>query len=81
MKDLKFDEQDKQKFIEFLNVVAKDARFNFNTSDVINYFKLLQHMQMHILPKIDANIFEVKKISEPALQEQEVKQETKKSKK
>lgn len=64
MGENKFNEQDKQKFIEFLNMVAKNAQFNVNTTELINYFKLLQHMQTQILPKIDANILEVKKVVE-----------------
>jgi len=67
--DMKFNEEDKQKFVEFLNIIAKNAKFEFKTEDVINYFKLLAHMQQKILPKIDANILEIKKVVEPAKQE------------
>lgn len=58
----KFTEEDKQKTIDFLNMVAKHASFNMNTNELINYFKLLAHMQKSIVPKIDANIFEIKKV-------------------
>jgi hypothetical protein len=66
---MKFNEEDKQKFVEFLNIVAENAKFEFKTKDVINYFKLLAHMQQKILPKIDANTLEIKKVVEPAKQE------------
>ena len=64
MSDKKFNEEDKQKFIEFLNLVAKHAKFEMNTQELIQYFKVLSHMQQQILPKIDANVFEIKKIVE-----------------
>jgi hypothetical protein len=60
----KFTEEDKQKVIDFLNMVAKHASFNLSTSEIIDYFKLLDHMQKSIVPKIDANIFEIKKVIE-----------------
>jgi hypothetical protein len=65
MRELNFTEEDKHKFVEFLNSVAKHARFEMNTSELINHFKLLSHMQQKILPKIDANILEIKKVIEP----------------
>ena len=65
MIDNKFNEEDKKKVIEFLNIIAKKAEFKVNTSEIIEYFKLLSHMQQSILPKIDANILEVKRIINP----------------
>lgn len=59
-----FTEEDKQKIIEFMNVVAKHAKFEFNTQEVITYFRLLSHMQTKILPKVEANIFEIIKVAE-----------------
>ena len=64
MMEMRFNEEDKQKIIEFLNMVAKNAKFEFNTAEIITYFKLLSHMQSKILPKIDANIMEVKRVVE-----------------
>lgn len=66
MNQLSFNEDDKKKFIEFLNMVAKHASFDMKTDDVIGYFKLLVHMQTVILPKIDANTLEVVKVVEDA---------------
>lgn len=63
MKD-KFNEEDKGKVIKYLNIVAKKARFNMDTQELIEYYKLLNYMQVELLPKIDANIFEVKSIKE-----------------
>lgn len=60
----KFTQDDKEKVIQFLNYVAKHANFNFNTSEVINYFKLLSHMQQVILPKIESNILEIVRVVE-----------------
>jgi uncharacterized protein YihD (DUF1040 family) len=59
-----FCEEDKTKTIEFLNSVAKHARFEMNTEELIAYFKLLSYMQKVILSKIDANILEIKKVHE-----------------
>lgn len=60
-----FTEQDKEKFVRFLNMIAKSAQFNFNTNEVIEYFKLLSHMQQQLLVKIDSHILEVKRVVEP----------------
>lgn len=64
MTEMKFTEDDKKKVIEFLNMVAKHATFELNTPDLINYFKLLSFMQQTVLPKIDANTLEIKKVVE-----------------
>jgi len=61
-----FNEDDKKKFIDYLNSVADSAKFEMNTQQLCDYFKLLAHMQQVILPKINANILEVKKIVEAA---------------
>lgn len=60
----KFNEDDKKKVIQYLNLIAKKARFNMDTQELIDYYKLLNYMQVELLPKIDANIFEVKSIKE-----------------
>lgn len=63
----KFTDEDKQKVVEFLNFLAKKSKLNdVSFEETINFFKLLAHMQQQILPKIDANIFEIKKIVEAA---------------
>lgn len=73
MEQLTFTEEDKQKVVSFLNMVATHAEFKLKTNDLIDYFKLLANMQQSILPKIEANILEVKKVIEP--QENESKEE------
>jgi len=61
-----FSEEDKAKFIQYLNMVSKFAVFNnMKNEDIIQYFKLLNYMQISFLPKIEKNIFEVKKVIEP----------------
>lgn len=64
MDEMKFNKEDKQKVIDFLNMTAKNAEFKFNTTEIIEYFKLLSHMQSKILPKIEANILEVVRVVE-----------------
>jgi hypothetical protein len=58
----KFKDEDKDSFIEFLNFIATKAEFNMNTQEALKYVKLLSTMEKVILPKIDANIFEIKEI-------------------
>lgn len=59
-----FTEEDQKKVIEFLNFVAKKAKFEMDTQEVISYFKSLSYMQQELLPKINANILEVKEVIE-----------------
>jgi glutaredoxin 2 len=60
-----FTEDDKKKFVEFLNTVAKNAKFNDLTIEsIINFNKLLAHMQQIILTKINDHILEVKNVVE-----------------
>ena len=66
MSEMKFNEEDKQKVVEFLNSVAKHATFNMNTTELIQYYKSLSYMQQKLLPKIEANIFEIKRVVEPS---------------
>lgn len=62
MGEVHFTEEDKHKFVEFLNMIAKNASFNMTTLEIIQYYKLLSHMQQKILVKIDSNILEIKKV-------------------
>jgi ABC-type uncharacterized transport system ATPase subunit len=76
----KFKDDDKEKVIEFLNFIAEKAVFNgLKVQDNIKFFRLLNHMQTQILPKIEANILEIKKITE-APKEEPKKKATKASK-
>lgn len=65
MTDINFNEEDREKVIEFLNMVAKHAKFEMNTVEIVQYFKLLSHMQQKLLPKITENIMEVKRVIQP----------------
>lgn len=61
----RFKEQDKEKFIEFLNFVAQKAKFGDMTiEDSINLYRLVAHMQQELLPKINDHILEVKRVVE-----------------
>lgn len=62
--NLRFSEDDKKKLIHFLNQVFKYGTFDMKTQDVIDFNANLLHMQKVILPKIEANIFEIKQIHE-----------------
>ena len=60
----KFNEEDKKKVIDFLNLVAEKGNFNLDTKEVIKFYGLLSYMQQTLLPKIDENMLEVKKVIE-----------------
>jgi hypothetical protein len=62
--DNKFNQKDKEKFIEFLNFVAKHAKFELTTTEVIEYYKTLSHMQQVVLKKIESNVFEIQRVIE-----------------
>jgi hypothetical protein len=65
MTQYNFTEDDKKKLIDYLNFVAKNAKFKeLDTKDCIEYFKLISFMQQVILPKVEANILEVIKVTE-----------------
>ena len=61
----KFNEEDKKKIVEFLNMVADKGSFELDTKEVIKYYGLLSYMQGTLLPKIESNILEVVKVTEP----------------
>ena len=63
-----FSEEDKEKLVEFLNMVATKAKFEIDTKEVIQYFKLLSYMQQTILPKINSHILEVIAVHESTTQ-------------
>lgn len=65
MDDKNFNKEDKAKVIEFLNIIAKFAKFEMNTDEIIKYYKSLSFMQTTLLPKIESNILEVIKVVEP----------------
>ena len=74
-----FLEDDRQKFIDFLNMIADKAEFSLKTDEVIKFYKLLAHMQQQILPKINENILEIKKIVETKPEEPKKPQKAKTS--
>jgi hypothetical protein len=59
----KFNKEDYTKVVEFLNFIATRASFkDWTTADSITHFRLLQHMQVTILPKIEANTLEIESV-------------------
>jgi hypothetical protein len=71
MNNMSFTEDDKQKIVEYLNMVATHAEFKIKTDELVKYFKLLAHMQQSVLPKVNANILEVKRVVEAEAKEAE----------
>ncbi len=65
----KFNEDDKKKLVEFLNMIAQKASFQLDTKEIISYYKLLSFMQQELLPKLDANIMEVVAVHEDSSEE------------
>lgn len=59
-----FTEDDKAKTVKFLNLVAKYAKWELSTEELIDVFQHLQYMQKAILPKIENNLLEIKQIIE-----------------
>lgn len=68
--ELKFTEKDKLEVIKFLNLVASHAKLTLDTRELITYFKSLSFMQKELVPKIDANILEIKKVVEAESKEE-----------
>lgn len=60
-----FNDEDKQKVVKFLNMVAKSARFDMDTTELVAYFKLLAYMQQTLIPKIDQHCLEVLRVVDP----------------
>lgn len=66
MLDGKFNKEDREKFIKFLNFIAKNAKFDgMKVDDSIQLVNLLSHMQTQIIPKIESNTLEVVEVTEP----------------
>jgi hypothetical protein len=59
-----FKEEDKTKIVKFLNHVANNAKFEHSVMQSIEFVKLLTYMQQELIPKVDSNILEVKKVIE-----------------
>lgn len=60
-----FNEKDTEKLVSLLNFIATNAEFNrLKVQDILAFTKLLNWCQVELLPKIEANIFEVKEIKQ-----------------
>ena len=73
MNQKNFTEEDKKNVVDFLNLVAKKAKFKVDTNEIINYFKLLSFMQQTLLPKINDHIFQIERVVEPPKEEDKSK--------
>lgn len=59
-----FTDEDKKKVVQFLNHIARHAKFKHTVQESIDFFKLLNYMQADLLKKIDDNTLEIKKVVE-----------------
>lgn len=63
-----FSEEDKEKLIDFLNFIAKHMTLgrkeDFGIEESLKFTRLLSFMQQVLLPKVNENILEVKRIVE-----------------
>lgn len=57
-----FNEEDCDKFIDFLNFITKETEFKkgFDIPKSIEFFRLLNYMQTRVLSKMKDNVLEVK---------------------
>lgn len=70
----RFKEDDKKKLVDFLNFVAKKAKFSdLDIKEVIEFYGLLSFCQQTLMKKINDHIVEVVKIHEPIVPEPEKK--------
>lgn len=61
----RFKEEDKKKVIDFLNFVAKRAKFDgLNVKEVIEFYGLLSFCQQVLIYKLDAHILDSIKVYE-----------------
>lgn len=58
-------EQDIANAAKLLNFVATKAEFKLNTAEVISYYHLLNWAQTQLIPKLEANVFEIKQVKAP----------------
>jgi hypothetical protein len=72
--DKGFKEDDIKKVVDFLNAINKYASFNMNQQELIEYFKLLSHMQHTILPKMRDMLLEFKKLHKAEEDTQEIEE-------
>ena len=55
-----FTEQDIKNLTGFVNLIAKEAKFTLSVQGVVDFHNLLSWVQRDLLPKMEANIFEIK---------------------
>ena len=63
--DMGFKDKDIQTIVDFLNFVATKAAFsNITLEDNIKLFRMLNYLQVELLPKIDRHLVEDIKITQ-----------------
>ena len=67
---MNFIEKDRDNLVEFLNFVSDKAKFELGTKEVIKFYGLLAWAQKDLMPKINANILEVKAVHHDVDKEQ-----------
>ena len=69
-----FTEADIKKATELINFISDKAEFTLNQKEIIEHFQRLAWFQQQLIPKMEANILEVKNIVKaPAKEEGEKK--------
>jgi hypothetical protein len=67
LKETSFEEKDKENLVEFLNFIAKKAKFEVDVQEVIKFHGLLSWAQQSLLKKINQNILGEVKLHENVL--------------
>jgi len=66
-----FNASDKEKLIEFLNMLGTKAKLNdLSIGESIKFYGLLSYIQKELLPKIESNILEVIQVTEEESKEE-----------
>lgn len=61
-----FSDKDVEKLVSLLNFIATNAVFNnLKVKDVIAFQRMLNWAQTDLLPKVEANIFEIQEVKHP----------------
>ena len=74
-----FTDEDIRKATELINFISDKAEFTLNQKEIIEHFQRLAWFQQQLIPKMEANILEVKRVTK-ASEPTEEKVEKKKSK-
>lgn len=60
-----FSDKDTEKLVEFLNFIATNAKFDgMDVKKVLHFTKILNWMQVELLPKIESHKFDILDVRE-----------------